>query len=113
MSITIQGSGKVQITTQGSTTVSQVKGVEILQSLDNISVSSNKNNINVQTINGIDILDNNNQIGIVKCAIFTMPVLSGFDTFSDALSTLGVGQLFYFNPANLEGATPYSVHITK
>ncbi len=39
-------------------------------------------------------------------------VLQGFDTMDDAITALGLGKQFYYNAANLDGATAGSIHIT-
>lgn len=38
--------------------------------------------------------------------------ITGFDTMAAATLALGLGRFFYYNEANLDGATPGSLHIT-
>lgn len=38
--------------------------------------------------------------------------ITGFNTMAAATLALGVGRFFYYNEANLDGATPGSLHIT-
>lgn len=38
--------------------------------------------------------------------------ITGFDTMAAATLSLGLGRFFYYNEANLDGATAGSLHIT-
>lgn len=113
MSVTVTGNGGIiEVKSLGTISVEGGPRIDVINKSYSTNVTDSVSSIEIINSNNTEIIDKNNKIEIVKCATFTMPVLAGFDTFSEALNTLGVGKLFYLNPTNLEGATPYSVHLT-
>jgi hypothetical protein len=80
-----------------------------------VVINQTINKVEIKSKGKIEIKDNVMPVEIYKCKVVEggeLPILQGFDTMDAATLALGLGKLFYYNAANLEGATAGSIHIT-
>jgi hypothetical protein len=78
-----------------------------------VEINQTINKIEITSKGKVEIKDNVMPIELYKCKGGSeLPTLQGFDSMDAAILVLGLGKLFYYNAANLDGATAGSIHIT-